>query len=476
MRIGPRAVATAGVLAAIAIAAVLLLRGSGEDGALSEQAPLRLGLSDEVFRDVDAPTREDWFRRTASVGADDVLITATWREIAPDVDPGDDLSDPGNPAYDFAALDAGVRDAARRGLEVMILVNSAPDWAEGEARPGETEAPAGTWRPDPAAIEDFATAIAGRYSGSYEGLPAVRRWQLWAEPNLSVNLTPQWEQGRRVAGDHYRAMLNAFDEGVKSVDSANLVVTGGTGPYGDHIEGGDRVGPVTFWRDVLCLGEALEPESCADPARFDVLAHHPINVGAPDRHALDPEDASTPDIGRIEEVLRAAESGGTAPGDPHPIWATEIWWDSSPPDPDGVPERKQARWLAEAIRILYEQGVRTIYWFEVRDALPSEADFAASPQSGLYLRDGRPKPAARAFRFPFVVTREEGRTEVWGRAPEAGTVEIEAGAGADRESVTEITTGPDGVFEAELGATVDGPLRATQDGIASLTYAPGGFS
>src|SRR5690606_11497746 len=143
------------------------------------------------------------------------------------------------------------------------------------------------------------------------------------EPNLSGYLTPQWTRKRPTSAIIYRRLLNAFYNGVKSVSRRSLVVTAGTGPYGDP-PGGTRVRPLRFWREVFCLRRNLKRKKCPTKARFDILAHHPINTsGGPFRKALHPDDASSADMRKLRRVLRAAERNRTVrPGKRHPLWAT----------------------------------------------------------------------------------------------------------------------------------------------------------
>jgi hypothetical protein len=180
---------------------------------------------------------------------------------------------------------------------------------------------------------------------------------------------------------------------------------------------------------MLCLrqsGGRLRGTSCPQPARFDVLAHHPYSVGSPRHRALNADDVSIPDLGKLTRLLRAGERfGGALPRTRHRLWVTEISYDSSPPDPDGVPAALHARYLEEAFYLLWRQGVDTITWFQIRDQLP-QPSYAATSQSGIYFADGRPKPAQRAFRFPLVAERAGRRSlRVWGRAPVAGLLRIE---------------------------------------------------
>jgi hypothetical protein len=210
------------------------------------------------------------------------------------------------------------------------------------------------------------------------------------------------------AGEHYRAMLNAFEAHVHRVRPDAVVVAGGTAPFGDPGHG-RRTMPVQFWRTVL-----------ARRVRFDVLDHHPYSVRGPLSHALNADDVSIPDMGKLSRLLRDARRRGTISGSKQ-LWATEVSYDSNPPDPQGVPATTHARWLAQAFAVLWRQRVATIMWFQVGDQLPKPS-YAATYQSGLFTHSGTPKLAARAYRFPVAVL---GR-RVWIRSPLAGTLEIQA--------------------------------------------------
>lgn len=457
----------AAVLGALALSALAL------PAAATAERPLTIGLTDPVFANPSQPTRQQWLARAKSANSDLVLLAASWAGIAPGArPPGFNPSNPGDPNYDWAALDAAVRDAAQQGLRVALLVTQSPSWAEGPGRPAS--APAGTWKPRPPALEDFGRAIARRYSGNYSApggqLPKVRYFQLWAEPNLSVYLTPQWKQRRPVAPRHYRKMLRGFYEGVKKGQRAAKVVSGGTAPYGDPGVGGDRMQPVRFWRELLCLkGQKLKTAKCRKPAKLDIVAHHPINVGRPRRHALNRDDASTPDIGRITRVVRkAVKTGRLLPHKRKPVWATELWWDSKPPDPRGVPEQQHARWLAESFYLLWKQRVSTVVWFHIRD--PESTDLSTTQESGLYLKSGEAKRALRAFRFPFVTEATGGGIRVWGRAPKAGRVKIQVKRGNGWRTVAGEHVKRHGVFTRTVRVHGKPALRAVIGSQQSLPF------
>lgn len=462
---------------ALACAAAALTSASPAQGAAS--SGLALGFLDGVFT-ADAPTRGLWLGRAASSGADIVRVDIGW--VAPNTatrPAGFDARNPADPAYDFRRADAAIVDATAHGLRVLASFTGAPRWAEGANRPADAQP--GTWQPDPQAVGDYGAALARRYSGTFPDparpgamLPRVEALQVWNEPNLSKYLTPQWIGSKTFAPEHYRSMLSAFYAGVKSVSPTTLVVTAGTAPYGDPYVGGRRIMPARFVRDLLCVRAAkggLRGTNCPVPAHFDVLAHHPYSVGSPRREALNADDVSIPDLAKLLQPLRTAERLGTAlPRIAHRLWVTEISYDSSPPDPYGLPVVLHARYLQESFYVLWRQGVDTIMWFQVRDQLPVPS-YAETNQSGIFTAGGAPKLAQRAYRFPFVVERAgKRRLRVWGRAPVAGKVRIERHVTGGWRAVRTLRRQRHATFVVRIAGHGPARLRARIGSETSLTW------
>jgi hypothetical protein len=430
-----------------------------------------LGFTDSVYNSPDQSLRSAWFDRTAAAGAEVVDIGLVWSSIAPaSRSAGFDATSPGAPGYNWETADGAVREATARGLTVLAQIMRAPRWAEGKRR--SADAPEGTFRPSPAALGAFARAAALRYSGTFTPvgagapLPRVRLWQVWGEPNLSVNLYPQWvrKRGRfrMDAPDHYRRMLNAAYRGIHAAQQDARVITAGTAPYGDYHRGAPRIPPLQFWREAMCLTGTRCTMS------FDALAHDPYSVGSPRRRALNADDISVVDMHKLNRLLRAAaRRRSLAPRGTKQLWVTEVSWDSSPPDPRGVPARRHARWLAEAFYLFWKVGVDGVLWFQIRDAAPSPS-YGGSYQSGIYLRDGRPKPAQQAFRFPFVVDRAARR--IWGRAPQSGVVTIERKSGSTWRAVVTARTSTSRVFFIRRSVVRGTVLRARVGGDVSLSW------
>lgn len=457
-------------IAPISVTVVLMACGS------ATAQPLLLGFSDSAFEGNDATA---WLQRSRTAGADMVRINIGWD--APDTTrrpAGFDARNPADPRYAFAPADAAIRQAAAQHLGILAEFTGAPAWAEGP-NPAPGTVP-GSWRPSPAAIADYAVALGRRYSGHFpdplhpgQSLPRVAAFQLWNEPNLVDYLAPQYTGAHAVAPGLYRSMLNAFYRGLKSVDPGALVVSAGTAPFGDA-PGGRRTPPVPFWQGVLCLaGQPRAPVriACPDPAHFDILAHHPYSVGPPTEAALNPGDVSIPDLGKLTRLLRAAERLGTAlPARRHAVWVTETSYDSSPPDPRGIPIETQARWLEQTFGELWHEGVSAVFWNQVGDQPPIPS-YAATVQSGVYYRGGAPKPALTAYRFPLVTwPAGAGTSELWGRSPVAGRVELEERIHGRWRVLRRLTAGAHQVFVVRVPARHLGAVRALAGAQTSLVW------
>jgi hypothetical protein len=414
-----------------------------------------------------------WFPRMQQLGSSWVRIPAAWNAIAP-TRPRRPQS-PADPAYDWSYLDAAVREAAATRQHVLLMLASPPGWALGAHAP--RSAWPGTWRPDASAYGAFARAAARRYSGRFpdpaapgRALPRVSYFQVWNEPNLRTWLSPQWtRRGRRwlpASPDIYRGLLDAAYAGVKTVQPRAHVLAAGLAPYGDP-PGVDRMHPVTFLRELLCLhGEALRRGRCPVRAHLDGVDVHPYAL-TPTIHALSPDDVSVPDLGRLGRVLRAAGRAHTVlPRGGKPIWITEIAWDSSPPDPAGVPVATQARYVSETLYEAWRQGTTHVMWYEARDLGHPAKSFTGA---GLFYASGQPKPSALAFRFPFVAIRgPHGAATIWGRAPRPGAVTIEISRGGWRR-LARIRTTRGGIFYGRLRLSPHTALRARQGATTSET-------
>ena len=188
-------------------------------------------------------------------------------------------SDPGDPAYNWAAFDRQVRAASARGLTPIAMVSGAPVWAQAGTDPSS---PIGV---KPKEYGRFAAAAAARYGGSFGDLPRIQIWQAWNEPNITTFLRPQLVRGRPVAAHNYRALVNAFAASVKRIHNDNLVVAGGLAPFRDStqdiVDQDEDWGPLSVHaRSLVSLGAVASEVCCASEVRC--VGDAPLYVRWPD--------------------------------------------------------------------------------------------------------------------------------------------------------------------------------------------------
>jgi len=474
--------------------------------AFPASAPAARGLvtgttGPDQYQSPNSGVRALWYDRTVEAGAGIVRLPIEWRSVA--LQPPAAPTDPNS--YNFGALDGGVRDAAARGVQVLITVNSSPAWAEAPGRPADLPETA-SWKPSPSHLANFMQAVAARYSGSYDPpgqaprLPAVQAVQVLNEPNQDAWLAPQFDGSAIIGPDQYRVLLNASYNAIKAVNPGMLVVTGGTSPYGDrpggpYPPGGARVQPVQWWEKFLCVRAKKAKKkkgkkgkksknvryvrtACGGKPVFDVFSHQAIdNTGkGPLESGPAPGDVSTPDLGRLVGLLRASERLGTVAGGRHQVWVTEFWYDSKPPNPVGAPLLTQARWIEQTLYLYWKAGANVAINFTIQDSTLFPVTRNGF-QSGLYFLDGSPKPALTAFRFPFVTERINKRTlRAWGKSPEAGKLRIQRQRGKRWATVKKLNVGKGGVFVTKLRLRGKQKLRAVVGGTTSITWKQAAFA
>lgn len=431
----------------------------------------------DLLTNADPEIRSVWWRRLAATNSSLVRINLYWNQIAGQEEP-EEPADPADPSYDWTIPDVAAREAEARGLEAVFTVVGAPRWAEGPNPPPEDSYRVGSWKPNPGKLGSFAEAAARRYSGEGE-LPGVRYWEAWNEPNIPQYLAPQWQGGEPRSPALYREMLNSFYEAVKAVDPENVVIAAGTSPFGDEV-GGTRMRPYLFWRELLCLEDrellAAQPDCTGESgyARMDVYAHHPINAvpgEGPTSPPPHPDDGVPANFGELTEIVRAAEGAGTIlpEGLEREGWASELWYESNPPERKAVGLDRQARFMEQALQVLWDQGAAAAIFLQLRDdpydpTTPALVGF----QTGVYLPGDEPKPSLEAVQFPFVAERlSSAQVRIWGRAPRSGRLSVRELGGERRLER----------FRVDRGRVFDTVLELPEEGSAKRLEAEvGGFS
>jgi hypothetical protein len=282
-------------------------------------------LDDESLR--WGPGRATAWSQLGAGHASVVRTIVDWRDVAPRRPAH--AADPFDPAYRFADLDDFVRNAQKRGIEVLLTLWGTPPWANRGGGPNVPPA-------NPRDFGRFAEAVATRYSGHIAGYPFARFFSIWNEPN-----TPRFLLSDDPVKAYARLAAAGYD-GIKAVSSDAQVALGETAA--SHA-------PAAF----------MEALAARDPKlKLDAWAHHPY----PAHPGLSPETPeSWPDVGVAElgrfgdDVDRAFGRTGT------PLWVTE-YAESVP----AVSRLRQAVDLAHAVQLAVAvPRVRMFVWLMLRN-------------------------------------------------------------------------------------------------------------
>jgi len=356
------------IVVAILVAAVLAPIAASADR-------MWVGFHDDpVFR--WSPERQSQMSTATSTNHASILRTlVTWADVAP-TKPAN-AADPFDPAYRLDDLDEFVRNAQVRDSEVLITLWGTPKWANGNK--GRNYLPTSM-----ADFQNFAKAIASRYSGRTADYPFVRFYGIWNESNLGLFLTPQFNsKGQIVSPAAYAKLAAAGYAGIKAGNAKALVAIGETSSSGrDKKKAGasDAVAPGTFAELVAKANKKL---------KFDAWAQHPYPVPVnqkPTQKVRWPNVALT-SLPQFETSLDKWFGRTNIP-----VWITEYGNETKPGEPNGVTEAQQAAYLPQAIDIAKkDKRVPMFVWFVMRDS-------AGSPwQSGIYRTTGSPKPSQPKF-------------------------------------------------------------------------------
>ena len=436
-----------------------------------------------------------------ALGVDVVKVRVQWDRLAPapnaEARPAFDPRDPGAyPAEAWAPYDDVVREATVRGLRPFLMLSPpAPEWA---TERGERAGHPGVFKPDPAAFAAFVTAVGRRYSGTYAGLPAVRLWSIWNEPNHPQFLQPLSEKlGGTLAPSsphRYRRLYVAAERALARTGHArDTVLFGEILPVGQGRLGPTRLlRPILFLREFLCLdheyrpygGAAARARGCTRFPRIRTsgFAYHAYTKPDGPRVPLPhPDDATIGQIRRVERALdRMARTGRVRRR--LPVWNTEFGLQTEPPDcvGFGTTVARQAAYLNEAEWVSFRRPRVKSYsnYLLVDDPVfkafpPGSNERYRGYQTGLRFGEAASRcdspgtiypvgtakaPSYDAFRTPLYVRRvSAGRVEVWGwarpRRREAQAVEVLLGGRVVR---TVTARGP---FTLGLPARTRGPWQ-----------------
>jgi cellulase (glycosyl hydrolase family 5) len=306
-----------------------------------------------------------------------VRTTVYWSRIA-ETRPAN-ATNPFDTTYRFDDLDEFVRNAGLHGMEVMLTIWGTPAWANGGK--GQNYAP--TRLSD---LQNFARALATRYSGRFTGYPFVRYYTVWNESNLGQFLSPQYNsKGKAVAPTIYAKLYRSAYAGIKAGNGRALVGIGET-----SARGRDRFLGRRGTQETESPGKFAELLSKQRPAlKFDAWSHHPYPTSPsqkPTQKVRWP-NVTLSQLPRFEKSLDQWFKRTAIP-----LWITEYGYETKPGEPHGVTLAQQSVYARQVLNIAANDPRVTMFiWFILRD------DPTSAWQSGLLNRDGTRKPAFRTF-------------------------------------------------------------------------------
>ena len=201
----------------------------------------------------------------------------------------------------WANYDRIVNLAQQKGIQVIFRIDTTPTWAR---PPGVSKIETPPVNDED--FGDFVAAVVQRYKGR------VHYYQIWNEPNLA------FEWGNQVAqpADYVRLLKIAYQR-AKAVDPSVVILSAALAPT---VENSDRAMPdVTFLQGMYDAG--------AKPY-FDVLSTNAYGLrdGPDDMRINQPNDVNFSRPILLREIM--VRNGDAS----KPIWASEIGWDSLPPN------------------------------------------------------------------------------------------------------------------------------------------------
>jgi hypothetical protein len=387
--------------------------------------------------------RQSTLEQIQNLGADTLRVQVRWSDVAPGRSarskPSFDATNPA--AYPgFGPYDDLIARANARGMRIIVTITGdTPRWASAGGR--STSFATSNYKPSPHEYALFASAVAQRYSGRFGGLPAVRYFTIWNEPNHEQFMKPT-----SAAPSVYRQMVWQAIPAIRRVAaSGTKVFVGETAPVG---RAGRVMGPKAFIRNWLCMNKrlrAVRKGACRGFKRIDAdgYAHHPY--GPVSRVPRKEDIINMLAIRTLGTYLDRAASAGRLRR--HlPIYSTEFGLQSNPPDRSvSTTPSRQARLLNEKEEYSYRYSRLKSY----SQYLLYDDKALSAFQTGLRFYSGKAKPALGAYRLPIVVHRRGRRgARIWGGVrPGSGKRFVQLYKGG-RRSGARITTGSSGYFGA----------------------------
>ena len=439
------------LLAVVSLAVGLLGLATQAQASRSQESIFQ---DDRLLQNSGSAVQTQTLDELDKAGVKTIHAVVNWNSLAPSptkasVPSGFVGTDPN--AYSaarFATIDALVRGAQQRGMQVLLSpAGPAPEWAVGctsfEKRKYGREK--GTCKPRANLYGQFVTALAKRYSGTFKDasgatLPKVSRWSIWNEPDLNSWISPQIIKVRgqkvSVGAKIYRDLVYAGTKALRgNGHRSDQILLGETAPIG---LGSIRTSPAVFYQTLFCVtasgrklrGRIAKNAGCTKRKKLDVngVAHHPYTKAAtqPLLAKQRSNDITMGNLSLLSKVLKQGVRNRMLKASATGIYLTEFGVSSRPPSKRnaGVRPSVQAEYINQFEYLAFKNSkVKGVCQFQLED--DSNLKTKAF-QTGLRFANGKDKPAYAAYRVPIYVQRKGNRLTVWGgvRGVSSGKVDV----------------------------------------------------
>lgn len=292
-----------------------------------------------------------------------------WSQVEPD---------PTAP-YNWLLLDYLMQSSAKAGVDVLPVIVGTPAWASDNpaATPAEGSQAWPTNAAGAAKLRLFIAAVVQRYGRNGEfwasnpSLPyrPIKEYQIWNEPNR-----PLFSPAGRPDATLYASFLAQANVAIKGVDPAADVLIAGMP------ERTTTSKPLDKYLKQFYGVKGVEKF-------FDVMTLHPYGV---DERGV--EGA----ILRMRQLLKKVGDKKRS------LRITEVGWGSGgEASPFTKSTKEQGKLLAKTGKLLKKKRkkfkLEEVYWFSWRDRHEPGGTGVWQDHTGLFKRDGGPKPAWEAF-------------------------------------------------------------------------------
>ncbi len=320
-----------------------------EQQALPEPTQLPVNVTDyqvgvqvQFSIDLNPDVQNLWMNDVQDLGLHWFKQQVRWEDIEPA--PGE---------YNWSPLDLALPIAAERGLNVMLSVVTAPEWArEPGANLDQVGPPA-----DNQVFADFVTTMIDRYPGMIHGI------EVWNEQNIAR----EWTSTGGLSAADYVTMLRVVNQAIKEADPGIIVISGALSPTGVS-DGVNAIDDFDYMDQMIAAG-MLNYTDC-------VGAHHNgYNIGPSvtwDNVTNDPTATFRGPFDNphhswsFRSTLQTYANKVAVAGGDQRLCVTEFGW-ASVEDMDGFPAgfefaldntlAEQAEWTVEALDNMEEWDI-----------------------------------------------------------------------------------------------------------------------